>query len=390
MSVELVELEVTVVMPCLNEADTVATCVGKAVRCLRDLGVSGEVLVADNGSTDGSQGLATSAGARVVAVPARGYGAALMGGIEAARGRFVIMGDADDSYDFSDLKKFIEGLRAGADVVQGCRLPWGGGTVLPGAMPLLHRWWGNPMFTLMARWMFGAPIHDIYCGLRGFRRDWWLRLNQRCTGMEFATEMLIKGSLSGARIMEVPITLHPDGRKAHAPHLKTFRDGWRTLRFFLACSPRWLFLIPGAALTVAGVVGYALALPAVRIGGVVLDAHTLVFASLALICGWQAMLFSVLTKTFAVNEGILPRDAAFERFFQLATLGRGLTVSLVAMVAGVALLLLAVWQWRAVGYGSLDYASTMRIVLPGSTLTALGFQTFLASWFTSILGLARR
>ena len=198
MSVELVELEVTVVMPCLNEADTVATCVGKAVRCLRDLGVSGEVLVADNGSTDGSQGLATSAGARVVAVPARGYGAALMGGIEAARGRFVIMGDADDSYDFSDLKKFIEGLRAGADVVQGCRLPWGGGTVLPGAMPLLHRWWGNPMFTLMARWMFGAPIHDIYCGLRGFRRDWWLRLNQRCTGMEFATEMLIKGSLSPA------------------------------------------------------------------------------------------------------------------------------------------------------------------------------------------------
>lgn len=390
MPVELTGIEVTVVMPCLNEADTVATCVGKAVRCLRDLGVRGEVLVADNGSVDGSQKLATEAGARVVAVPARGYGAALMGGIEAAAGRFVIMGDADDSYDFSDLKKFIDGLRAGADVVQGCRLPWGGGTVLPGAMPLLHRWWGNPMFTLMARWMFGAPIHDIYCGLRGFRRDWWLQLDQRCTGMEFATEMLIKASLSGARIAEVPITLHPDGRKAHAPHLKTFRDGWRTLRFFLACSPRWLFLFPGSGLVLAGLAGYALALPAVKIGGATLDAHTLVFASLALICGWQAVLFSVLTKTFAVNEGILPRDAAYDRFFEWANLGRGLVVSLVTMAAGVALLVSAVWHWRSVGYGPLDYAHTMRIVLPGSTLTALGFQTFLASWFTSILGLARR
>jgi len=384
------EYEVTVVMPCLNEADTVAVCVRKAVGCLRELGVRGEVVVADNGSSDGSQRLATDAGARVVAVPARGYGAALIGGIEAARGGFVIMGDADDSYDFSDLKKFIDGLRAGADVVQGCRLPWGGGTVLPGAMPFLHRWWGNPMFTVMARWMFGAPIHDIYCGLRGFRRDWWLQLDQRCTGMEFATEMMIKASLTRARIAEVPITLHPDGRKAHAPHLKTFRDGWRTLRFFLACSPRWLFLIPGLLLVLVGLTGYGLALPATRIGGVILDAHTLVFASLALICGWQAMLFSVFTKTFAVNERILPRDAAFDQFFQIATLARGLTVSLVAMAAGGMLLLWAVWQWRAVGYGSLDYARTMRIVLPGSTLMALGFQTFLASWFTSILGLARR
>ena len=208
--------------------------------------------------------------------------------------------------------------------------------------------------------------------------------------MEFATEMLIKASLSGARISEVPITLHPDGRKAHAPHLKTFRDGWRTLRFFLTCSPRWLFLFPGAGLSLAGLVGYALALPAVRIGVATLDAHTLVFASLALICGWQAMLFAVLTKTFAVNEGILPRDAAFDRFFKLATLGRGLTVSLLTMAVGFMLLLTAVWQWRSVGYGPLDYAHTMRIVLPGSTLTALGFQTFLASWFTSILGLARR
>lgn len=390
MSAAPPEIEVTVVMPCLNEADTVSVCVAKAVRCLRELQIQGEVVVADNGSMDGSQQLAAAAGARVVPVSARGYGAALIGGIEAARSRFVIMGDADDSYDFSDLNKFIEGLRAGADVVQGCRLPSGGGTVRPGAMPWLHRWWGNPMFTLMARWMFGSPVHDIYCGLRGFRRDWWLQLDQRCTGMEFATEMMIKASLTRARIAEVPITLHPDGRKAHAPHLKTFRDGWRTLRFFLACSPRWLFLIPGSLLLLVGLAGFGLALPAARIGGVTLDAHTLVFASLALICGWQAILFSIFTKTFAVNERILPRDAAFDQFFQVATLGRGLLLSLMAMAAGGALLLWAVWKWRAVGYGPLDYARTMRIVVPGATLTALGFQTFLASWFTSILGLARR
>lgn len=383
-------LEVTVLMPCLNEADTVATCVGKAVQCLLDLGVRGEVLVADNGSTDGSQRLATAAGARVVAVAARGYGAALIGGIEAARGGYVIMGDADDSYDFSDLKKFIDGLRAGADVVQGCRLPAGGGTILPGAMPFLHRWWGNPMFTLLARWMFRAPIHDIYCGLRGFRRDWWMTLNQRCTGMEFATEMLIKASLSGARIREVPITLHPDGRKAHAPHLKTFRDGWRTLRFFLMCSPRWLFLAPGALLVMAGLAGFALALPGIRLGRITLDAHTLVFASLSVICGWQAILFAVFTKTFAVSEGLLPADAAFERFFRIATLGRGLVLSCMSMLVGVSLLAWAFWLWHVTGYGALNYAHTMRIVVPGATLTALGFQTFLASWFTSILGLARR
>ncbi len=383
-------LEITVVMPCLNEADTIATCVRKAVRCLRELGVRGEVLVADNGSTDGSQQLAQQAGARVVPVPVRGYGAAIMGGVDVARGRFVIMGDADDSYDFLDLEKFVTGLRAGADLVQGCRLPWGGGTIRPGAMPWLHRWWGNPMFTLLARWMFGAPIHDIYCGLRGFRRDWWQGLDQRCTGMEFATEMLIKGSLSGARIVEVPITLHPDGRQAHAPHLKTFRDGFRTLRLFLVCSPRWLFLVPGAVVLAIGLLGFALALPGVRVAGAVLDAHTLVFASLAVLCGWQALWFAVFTKTFAVNEGILPRDRTFDQMFQWVTLSRGLWASGVVMAVGLGMLLLAVWKWRAVHYGALDYAKTMRLVIPAATLTALGFQSFLASWFTSILGLARR
>lgn len=384
------QLELTVLMPCLNEADTVETCVGKAVRFLKDHGICGEVLVADNGSTDGSQILAMKAGAMVVAVAERGYGAALMAGIEAARGHYVIMGDADDSYDFRDLGKFLEQLRGGHEVVQGCRLPWGGGTVLPGAMPFLHRWWGNPMFTLLARWWFHAPIHDIYCGLRGFRRDWQLNLGQRCTGMEFATEMLIKASLTNARIAEVPITLHPDGRRAHAPHLKTFRDGWRTLRFFLLCTPRWLFLVPGFALFALGLLGYALALPGVTLRGATLDAHTLLFASLALLCGYQAVVFAVFTKTLAHREGLLPPAPRLARFFEIATLERGLVLSALAMFVGFTLLFLAVNRWRLADFGALDYSVTMRLVIPGMTLFALGFQTVLGSFFLSMLGIARR
>jgi len=342
-------IEVSVVLPCLNEADTVAGCVAKAVGCLRENGVSGEVIVADNGSVDGSQEMATLAGARVVAVEARGYGAALIGGIAAARGRFVIMADADDSYDLTDLAPFVARLREGADLVQGCRLPWGGGRVMPGAMPFLHRWWGNPMFTLLARWMFHSPVRDIYCGFRGFRRDWQHGLGQRCTGMEFATEMLIKGSLTGARIVEVPITLHPDGRRAHAPHLKTFRDGWRTLRFFLLCSPRWLLLQPGIAALLIGVLGYALALPGVTLGRLTFDAHTLLFASLFILCGFQSVMFSVIIKTFAVSEGVLPPDYRMERYVKIATLERGLMVAGVALAAGALLLALAVLRWHASG-----------------------------------------
>lgn len=383
-------VEVTVLMPCLNEADTVVSCVTKAIRFLREQGVDGEVLVADNGSIDGSQHLATRAGARVIAVAKRGYGAALIAGIEAARGRFVIMGDADDSYDFLDLAKFVAKLREGHDVVQGCRLPWGGGTVMPGAMPFLHRWWGNPMFTMLARWWFQAPIHDIYCGLRGFSRSWQLNLGQRCTGMEFATEMLIKASLTGAKIAEVPITLHPDGRKAHAPHLKTFRDGWRTLRFFLLCTPRWLFLVPGFALFALGLLGYALALPGVTLHGATFDAHTLLFASLALLCGYQAVVFAVFTKTLAQREGLLPPAPRLARFFEIATLERGLVLSALAMFVGSTLLFLAVNRWRLADFGALDYSVTMRLVIPGMTLFALGFQTVLGSFFLSMLGIARR
>ena len=383
-------MELSIVMPCLNEAETVATCVSKAQRFLRDNGIAGEIVVADNGSTDGSQEIARDCGARVVPVTPPGYGSALMGGIAAARGKFVIMGDADDSYDFSELMRFVVKLREGYELVQGCRLPSGGGTVSRNAMPLSHRWLGNPMFSFLARTWFRAPVHDIYCGMRGFTKDLFRRLDQRCTGMEFATEMIIKASFQKERIAEVPITLHPDGRKTRAPHLKTLRDGWRTLRLFLVFSPRWLFLIPGLLLILLGAVGYAIALPRLTVNGVTFDAHTLLFASLAFLCGFQAVLFAILTKLFAITEGLLPPDPRLERAFRHVTLEKGLAGGTLALGAGFILLLTAVLIWRRTGWGPLDYSEVMRVVIPGATLTALGFQTVLFSFFMSILGMKRR
>ncbi len=377
-------------IPCLNEADTLAACIGKAQRALSAAGIVGEIVVADNGSVDGSQRIAADLGARVVPVPERGYGNALMGGIAAAAGRYVVMGDADDSYDFGETPRFVAKLREGYELVQGCRLPSGGGTVLPGAMPFLHRVLGNPMFSAMARSWFKAPIHDVYCGLRGFTRDLYDALDQRCTGMEFATEMIIKASLRGARIAEVPITLHPDGRRSHAPHLRTFRDGWRTLRFFLMYSPRWLFLAPGLSLIALGALGYAVAMPGITAMGVTFDAHTLLFASLAAICGYQSLLFAVLTKTFAVSEGLVPSDPRVNRLLAVFSLDKGLVASVAMLVVGLALLAAAVLQWRDAHFGNLDYARTMRWVIPGVTLTTLGFQTALSSFFLSILTLGRR
>jgi glycosyltransferase involved in cell wall biosynthesis len=383
-------MKLSIVMPCLNEADTLEVCIRKAFRGIEDSGVVGEVLVADNGSTDGSIEIGEKLGARVVRVPEKGYGSALMGGIAAARGEFVIMGDADDSYDFLEVPKFVEKLQAGSDLVQGCRLPAGGGTVKPGAMPFLHRWLGNPMFSFLVKLWFGAPIHDVYCGLRGFRKDFQQSLEQRCTGMEFATEMIIKSSLRGAKIAEVPITLHPDGRKAHAPHLKTFRDGWRTLRFFLMCSPKWLFLLPGFLLVLFGILATALALPGITIGPATFDAHTLLFGSLGFILGYQAIVFSVMTKAFAVGEGIMPKDERLLRFFRLATLERGLIFGAVGIILGLAMLGYAVLYWSEVGFGVLNYSKTMKWVIPGATLTALGFQTVLFSFFISMMGINRK
>jgi glycosyltransferase involved in cell wall biosynthesis len=384
------EMELSVVMPCLNEADTLAICIEKAQRAMRDRGIAGEVVVADNGSTDGSQEIALRLGARVVNVEAKGYGNALMGGITAARGKYVIMGDADDSYDFLEVPRFVEKLRQGFDLVQGCRLPAGGGTVAPGAMPFLHRWFGNPMFSTLVRHMFWASIHDVYCGLRGFTKKMYNELDLRCTGMEFATEMIIKSSIYKTKVTEVPITLHPDGRKSHKPHLKTFRDGWRTLRFFMMYSPRWLFLYPGAGLIILGLIGYALALPGLTAMGVTFDAHTLLFSSLGILLGYQSILFAIFAKTFAINEGLMPPNLRMTRFYEIMNLEKGIIIGLMTLVIGVALLFAAVNQWRLHQFGHLDYAHTMRLVIPGVTLTALGFQTILSGFFVSILGMSRK
>jgi hypothetical protein len=296
------------------------------------------------------------------------------------------MGDADDSYDFLELPKFVEKLREGYPLVQGCRLESGGGRVLPGAMPFLHRKWGNPMFSRMARSWFKAPITDVYCGFRGFTKELWVTLEQRAGGMEFATEMIIQATRHYVPIAEVPITLHPDGRTTHAPHLRTFRDGWRTLRFFLMYSPRWLFLVPGAAAVLLGLIGYALALPEVTIGSATLGPHTLLFASMSILCGYQAILFAVFTKTLALAEKAVPQDPRWVRFFGLINLERGLVLAGMALLAGLALLVAAILKWNSVGFGPLDYGNTMRLVIPGATLTALAVQTIFASFFVSILG----
>jgi len=380
--------DVSIVMPCLNEVDTLEVCIAKANRAMAS--IDGEIIVADNGSHDGSPAIAQQFGARVIHVEAKGYGHALMGGIEAARGRFIIMGDADDSYDFAEIPNFVAKLREGFDLVQGCRFPSGGGRIEPGAMPFLHRWIGNPLLSLLARRMFGEGVQDIYCGMRGFTRELYDSLDLRCTGMEFATEMIVRSTMTGAKIAEIPITLHPDGRRSHARHLKTFRDGWRTLRFFLLYSPRWLFLMPGISLVLTGMLGYALAMPGISIRGITFDAHTLLFASLAILCGTQSILFAILSKTFAINEGLMPPDPRMDRFFLLMNLERGVILSLFAILAGTLLLIGAFEQWRATGFGHLEYSHTMRWVVPGVTLAAVGFQTLLSGFFASILGMHRR
>ena len=383
-------VEVSVVIPCLNEQETLANCIEKARRALRECNIAGEIVVADNDSTDLSRTIAERAGARVIMVREPGYGSALMGGIAAAGGRFIVIGDADESYDFLEIPKIVEKLREGFDLVQGCRLPAGGGSIRPGAMPFLHRWIGNPFFSFLVRKWFHAPINDVYCGLRGFTKAMYERLDQRCTGMEFATEMIIKASLRGEKIAEVPITLYPDKCISHAPHLKTFRDGWRTFRYFLMCSPRWLFLVPSGVFITFGLLGYLVAMPGLSIGHSTFDAHTLLFASLAILCGYQWILFAIFAKTFAVTEGFLPPDRQLERFFEVVNLEKGLIVAALAMLAGGILLVTAVRQWWLTGFGHLDYARTMRLVVPGATLVALGFQTVFSSFFVSILGMRRK
>lgn len=380
------DVELSVVMPCLNEADTVGICVEKAMRAMSDADIRGEVILADNGSSDDSKAIAESLGARTIDVTERGYGAALISGIEASRGQYVIMGDADDSYDFLEIPAFVEQLRGGYDLVQGCRLPRGGGRVLPGAMPFLHRWFGNPALSWLVRLMFRIPINDVYCGMRGFTRQLYDCLDLRSPGMEFATEMIIKSGLHDASMTQVPITLHPDGRQQHGPHLRTFRDGWRTLRLFLVFSPKWTFFCPGLLLIALALLGYAFAIPQLTVFGATLDVHTLLIASLAGLLGWQCILLATLARIFAGREGMMPPEERLERL----TVENGLVFGILTGLAGAGLIGAVIIQWWQRGFGELDYPVTMRLVVPGVTLVAIGFQTVMAALMAGVLKMHRR
>ncbi|MFM2199541.1 MAG: hypothetical protein RLZZ505_2973 [Verrucomicrobiota bacterium] len=380
----------SIVMPCLNEAETLAICIRKAADALRGEGIEGEIVIADNGSTDGSQEIAGREGARVIDVTEKGYGNALRAGIEAARGPWVLMGDADDSYDFSRIRPFVERLREGHELVMGCRLPTGGGTIMKGAMPWKHRWIGNPALTFIGRLFFNSPAHDFHCGLRAFTKEAYARLRLQTTGMEFASEMVIRATLEGMKIAEVPITLHPDGR-SRAPHLRSWRDGWRHLRFMLLFSPRWLFLMPGLALSLAGLAGLLiLSLGAVEWGKVVLDVGTLMGCAMILLVGAQAVWFAVFTRAFAEAEGLLPRQMRLRKLLDHMTLEWGLVSGLLLALAGAALFLWAFLDWRAAGFGGISYSDNMRRIIPGSTLILMGLQNVFGSFFMGVLTLKRR
>jgi glycosyltransferase involved in cell wall biosynthesis len=380
-------VELSIVMPCLNEAETLAVCVQKAQQGLKAAGVTGEVIVADNGSTDGSIAIAQENGARVVHVTAKGYGNALRGGIEAANGRWILMGDADDSYDFGEAGRFMAKLREDHDLVMGCRLPAGGGTIKPGAMPWKNRWIGNPSLSFLGRLFFKTPVRDFHCGLRALSRDAYDRMELKTTGMEFASEMVMKASLRSMRIGEVPITLHPDGR-SRPPHLRPWRDGWRHLRFMLIYSPRWLFLVPGLILTAIGSLAAALIFLAPRhIGGIEFDAGSLLVACMGAIVGVQLVAFACFTKAFAIAEGLLPEDPKFAKALQLITLERGLIAGLLISLAGGGMLAWSIYLWSKVNFGSLPYPENLRRLIIAVTLIVIGLQTVFSSFFLGVLGL---
>jgi glycosyltransferase involved in cell wall biosynthesis len=375
-------VELTILMPCLNEEETLADCIDEAHGFLARADIDGEVLVADNGSTDGSIRIAEQHNARVVQVPIKGYGAALMHGIRAARGTYVIMGDSDGSYDFSRLEPFVDRLRAGYDLVMGNRFLGG---IERGAMPFLHRYLGNPVLSFLGRLFFKIPVGDFHCGLRGFRRDRLLALGLRARGMEFASEMVVRAALSGLAIAEVPTTLSPDGR-SRRPHLRTWRDGWRHLRFLLMLSPRWFFLYPGAILVCVGlIVQAAILVGPVALGRVVLDIHTMLFAGGAMVIGVQMIIFSVLVKTAAATHGVLPSGSNFRRFVSRFSLERGIVLGAVVALAGFMLAAYSLWIWVSTGFSALEPRDVMRIAIPSLTLSVIGIELVLSSFVLSFL-----
>ena len=379
--------EVSIVMPCLNEAETLADCIDLISTTVREHDIAAEIIVADNGSADGSQAIAGSHGARVIDVPRKGYGSALMGGIEAARGRYVIMGDADMSYDFGDVPRFLAELRGGADLVIGNRFRGG---IKSDAMPALHRYFGNPILTGIGKMLFKSECGDFHCGLRGFSKTAYHKMDLQTTGMEFASEMVVKASLFGLKVTEVPTTLRPDGR-SRAPHLRSWRDGWRHLRFLLLYSPRWLFLIPGALLILVGAIAGVWLLAGPRsVGEITFDVHTLIYAAMAILVGFQAIAFATFTKVFAISEGLLPEDARLNRLFRFINLEVGLVVGAVLMAVGLGATFYAVGVWGGRHFGPLDPTQMLRVVIPAALSLTLGFEIILSSFFLSVLGMRRR
>lgn len=380
-------LVVSIVMPCLNEAETLGVCVRKALAAIRDCGLPGEVVIADNGSSDGSQAIAVSEGARVVNVPVRGYGAALLAGIAAAQGKYILMGDADDSYDFSHLPRFVAALDAGAELVMGNRFKGG---IQPRAMPFLHKYLGNPVLSFLGRLFFRSPVGDFHCGMRAFSKSAIEKLRLTTTGMEFASEMVVKASLVGLKIAEVPTTLSPDGR-SRPPHLRTWRDGWRHLRFLLLYSPRWLFFYPGATLVVLGSIASVLLLTGQRdIGRFHFDVDTLAFALAAVLIGFHSCVFAVSAKVFGMSEGLLPEDPGFNAWFRYVTLETGVAAGAVLLLLGIAEAIYGVWFWASTGFGPLVPSQSLRIALPAVASLVLGFEIILTSFFLSLLGIRRR
>lgn len=376
-------VELTILMPCLNEAETLEVCIRKALGYLERAGISGEVLIADNGSTDGSQDIARSLGARVVDIADKGYGNALIGGIAAARGEFVIMGDADDSYDFGALDQFVERLRAGDELVMGNRFRGG---IAPGAMPPLHKYLGNPVLSWIGRVLFRSPIKDFHCGLRGFRRQSMLDIHLQATGMEFASEMVVKSTLGGLRVTEVPTTLSKDGR-SRPPHLRSWRDGWRHLRFLLIFSPRWLFLIPGAVALALGIIGSGLiAFGPVVVGRLGLDVSSQVYFAALAVVGYQSVLFALLTKIYAQHEGFrIPRSRSFERLERRLSLESGALVGVGLFAIGLIIAVVQVVAWASTGFGALDATATARVAIPAALFMMLGAQTVMAGLFLGVL-----
>ncbi len=377
-------VELSIVMPCLNEAETLASCIRKAQRYLRRTGVCGEIVIGDNGSTDGSQQIAARLGARVVSIPIRGYGAALYGAITAARGRYCIMGDSDMSYDFESLDGFVHKLRQGYDLVMGNRFQGG---IRPGAMPWKNHYIGNPILSSIGKFLFHAEAGDFHCGIRGFSKDAFQRMDLRTTGMEFASEMVIKAKLMGLRTAEVPAVLSPDGR-TRPPHLLPYRDGWRHLRFMLLFSPGWLFLYPGLAMILLGAVvgGLILALP-IHLNGVQFGLDTVIYCSTLLVAGFQAVLFWLLSRTFTLQAGLYPETAAEHWYVRFITLERGLVAGALLMLSGLGAAVYALWQWKIQAFGELDLERIARIVIPSSVAISLGMEIVLFSFLLSTFGL---